>query len=39
VAFRGYADYMETDIFKEGIEELEKNALKERTAYMCSEAV
>ena len=38
-AFRGYADYMETDIFKEGIEELEKNALKERTAYMCSEAV
>jgi len=39
VAFRGYADYMETDAFKEGIKELEKIALKKRTAYMCSEAV
>src|SRR5665213_1248152 len=39
IAFRGYADYMETDSFKEGIMELEKNALKQRTAYMCSEAV
>ena len=38
-AFRGYADYMETDSFKEGIAELEKIALKQRTAYMCSEAV
>lgn len=38
-AFRGYADYMETDTFKEGIRELEKTALKQRTAYMCSEAV
>jgi len=38
-AFRGYADYMETDSFKEGITELEKIALKQRTAYMCSEAV
>lgn len=38
-AFRGYADYMETDAFKEGIKELEKIALKQRTAYMCSEAV
>lgn len=38
-AFRGYADYMETDAFKEGIKELEKFAMKERTAYMCSEAV
>ena len=38
-AFRGYADYMETDAFKEGIKELEKIALKKRTAYMCSEAV
>ena len=26
-AFRGYADYMETDEFKEGIEELEKIAI------------
>jgi uncharacterized protein (DUF488 family) len=38
-AFRGYADYMETNSFKEGIAELEKLALKQRTAYMCSEAV
>ena len=39
VSFRGYADYMETDAFKEGINELEKIAVKLRTAYMCSEAV
>jgi uncharacterized protein (DUF488 family) len=39
VAFRGYADYMETEDFKEGIEELEKIALERRTAFMCSEAV
>jgi len=38
-AFRGYADYMETDAFKDGIRELIKRALKQRTAYMCSEAV
>jgi len=38
-AFRGYADYMETDAFKIAIKELEALALKERTAYMCSEAV
>lgn len=38
-AFRGYADYMETDAFKEGIKELEKIALEQRTAFMCSEAV
>ena len=39
IAFRGYADYMETGAFKEGIIALEKIALKQRTAYMCSEAV
>lgn len=39
VSFRGYADYMETDAFKEGINELEKIAVKLRTVYMCSEAV
>jgi len=39
LAFRAYADYMETDDFKEGIKELEEIALKKRTAYMCSEAV
>src|SRR6478735_1745890 len=38
-AFRGYADYMETDDFKKGIEQLETIATKQRTAYMCSEAV
>ena len=38
-AFRGYADYMATDEFREGIKQLEEIALKMRTAYMCSEAV
>src|SRR6185295_15133970 len=38
-AFRGYADYMETNAFKYGIKELTKNASQQRTAYMCSEAV
>ncbi|HET8963026.1 MAG TPA: DUF488 domain-containing protein [Chitinophagales bacterium] len=39
VAFRGYADYMETAAFKGGIIELEKNAIKQPTAFMCSEAM
>ena len=39
LAFRGYADYMETNNFKREIQNLEKIALKQRTAYMCSEAV
>jgi uncharacterized protein (DUF488 family) len=38
-AFRGYADYMESDLFKDAVKILEKNALKSRTAFMCSEAV
>lgn len=38
-AFRGYADYMETDEFKNGIEELKNIASKHNTAFMCSEAV
>jgi uncharacterized protein (DUF488 family) len=38
-AFRGYADYMETDEFREGIQQLEQIAMQKRTAYMCSEAV
>jgi uncharacterized protein (DUF488 family) len=37
-AFRGYADYMETEEFKSAIERLEELALQKRTAYMCSEA-
>ncbi len=39
IAFRGYADYMQTAEFKSGINELEKNASVNVTAYMCSEAV
>jgi uncharacterized protein (DUF488 family) len=38
-AFRGYADYMETDNFSKAIESLEAIAESERTAYMCSEAL
>lgn len=38
-AFRGYADYMETEDFKEAILELEHLAAGEPTAIMCSEAV
>lgn len=38
-AFQGYADYMETESFKEGMEELVAIATKQRTCYMCSEAV
>lgn len=38
-AFRGYADYMETASFRDGIKQLEEIAMQQRTAYMCSEAV
>jgi uncharacterized protein (DUF488 family) len=38
-AFRGYADYMETQDFKNGIERLTRIAEANSTAYMCSEAV
>ena len=38
-AFRGYADYMDTDDFKKGIDDLLKLAASKRTAIMCSEAV
>jgi len=38
-AFRGYADYMQTDDFITGVNELQELAHRERTAYMCSEAV
>jgi uncharacterized protein (DUF488 family) len=38
-AFRGFADYIQTENFKHGIEQLEKIASTNRTAYMCSEAV
>lgn len=39
LAFRGYADYMETAEFKKGIARLEELAVTKRIAYMCSEAV
>ncbi len=36
-SFRGFADYMQTEDFKEGIEKLEKVARKKRCALMCAE--
>ncbi len=38
-SFRGYADFMETDAFRAGIEKLLTLAREKRTAVMCSEAV
>src|SRR5438046_2493601 len=38
-AFQGYADYMWTDSFRQGIERLMKLADERRTAVMCAEAV
>jgi len=38
-SFKGYADHMETQEFKEGISKLEEVARASRTAYMCSEAL
>ena len=38
-SFRGYADYMETDHFREGIGRLISVASSGRTAIMCAEAV
>jgi uncharacterized protein (DUF488 family) len=38
-AFRDYADYMESDEFKEGLNELLELAEQGRPAIMCSEAV
>jgi uncharacterized protein (DUF488 family) len=38
-AFRGYADYMETEDFNEAIKELETRGTQKKTAYMCSESV
>ncbi|MBV9240749.1 MAG: DUF488 domain-containing protein [Acidobacteria bacterium] len=37
--FRGYADHMETEDFRKGIDELLELAEDKRTAIMCSEAV
>jgi uncharacterized protein (DUF488 family) len=38
-SFRGYADYMETNAFTEGIDRLLEFARERRTAVMCAEAV
>ncbi|HSW73367.1 MAG TPA: DUF488 domain-containing protein [Chlamydiales bacterium] len=38
-SFRGYADYMQTPAFSQGLEKLEKIAIKKPTAIMCAEAV
>ncbi len=38
-SFQGYADYMETDAFKKGIEELKKLAEHKKVAIMCSEVL
>ena len=37
--FRGYADHMETEEFREGIDRLLELARESRTAIMCAEAV
>jgi len=37
-SFRGYADYMETEAFRAGIQRLLAFAKKQRTAIMCAEA-
>jgi uncharacterized protein (DUF488 family) len=38
-SFRGYADYMETDMFRAGMARLAEPGAGLRTAIMCSEAV
>jgi len=38
-SFRGYADYMETEAFRDGIQRLLEIARGSKTAVMCSEAV
>ena len=38
-SFRGYADYMETQTFRDGVDRLLEFARAGRTAIMCSEAV
>jgi uncharacterized protein (DUF488 family) len=38
-SFRGYADYMQTPEFAQGLEELIRLAAKDRTVLMCAEAV
>ena len=37
--FRGYADHMETEVFRKGVEDLLEVAVTDRVAVMCAEAV
>ena len=37
--FRGYADHMETEVFRKGVEDLLEVASERRVAVMCAEAV
>lgn len=39
LSFRGYADYMATDAFQEGLRKLKALAEKQRVAILCAEAV
>lgn len=39
LSFRGFADYMQTEDFQDGIAQLIKLAQKKRTVIMCAEAV
>jgi uncharacterized protein (DUF488 family) len=39
LGFRAYADYMATEEFRDGVNELLSAAFKSRTAYMCAEAL
>jgi uncharacterized protein (DUF488 family) len=39
LSFRGFADYMQTPPFKEGMEELEKLGKENKSVIMCAEAV
>ena len=38
-SFRGYADYMQTDEFQHGVDDVAAMAANERVALMCAEAV
>lgn len=38
-SFRGYADYMQTEAFADGLQSLLERAARERIAIMCAEAV
>jgi uncharacterized protein (DUF488 family) len=39
LSFRGFADYMQTSLFSEGLEELETLGKEYKSAIMCAEAV